>query len=76
MKTHFVYIIFEGPFKFSDTCLSFRAELMDEFIKMSRPFKDHHQELFAFVKSVFLELFFKEILGFYKITKLRKSKVG
>ena len=47
---------------FSDRCLSFRLELVDEFPKIVpiafRPFIGHHQGLLAFVRYVcFLKKF-------------------
>ena len=63
---------------FTDKCLGFRLELVDEFTKIVQsafgPFISHHQGLTACVKSVFKEYFLKDF--FYNIIKLHKRKVG
>ena len=58
--TNYIYI-YKGPFKFTDKCLGFRLELVDQFTKIVPsafgPFIGHHQELLACVKSVFFFFF-------------------
>ena len=60
---------YQDPFKFSDKCLGFSLELVDEFTKIVQsafgPFIGHHQGLFAYVKSVFLRSLLKSLLGFF-----------
>ena len=56
MKIYFVCIIIKkGPFEFSDKCLCFSLELVDEFTKIFQssfgPFIGFHQGLVACVKN-------------------------